>query len=527
MQAWDDAKVASRLLAKDPTIWSEKPLPDLADRLGWIDLPESMTSQVDDIIRFRDAVRDEGFSTAVVLGMGGSSLAPEVFQNTFGNSGHPELIVLDSTHPDAVLTLERRIHIDKTLFIVSSKSGGTIETLSFFRYFWAQLQGKVAEPGRHFVAITDPGSSLEELARERGFRQTFLAPPEVGGRYSALSVFGLVPAAVIGVDIARLLRAANKLIKVMQSEKTSSVEAIELGAIIGELAAAGRDKLTIVTSPALGAFPAWVEQLIAESTGKNGKGILPIIDEPVAEPDAYGDDRLFVAIYTEGGGRPYADEFAALENAGHPVVNIEIPNRYSLGREFLRWEIAVAMAGAVLEINPFDQPDVQLAKDMAAKAMADKVGAEAAEVTTMNILDDGVGEAFRSWVDTGAAGDYVAVQAYLAATSDVMRTLQYIRGAIAARTKLATTVGVGPRFLHSTGQLHKGGRNNGLFLQIVDEARETLPVPEADFTFSELISAQARGDAEALLQRKQRVLRIALGRGGEDALMTLLSAVRG
>ena len=269
MQEWDKANIASRLLAKDPTIWSEKPLPELADRLGWLDLPESMTSQVDNIIRFRNTIRDEGFSHVVVLGMGGSSLAPEVFQDTFGSAGYPELIVLDSTHPDAVLTLERRIHLDKTLFIVSSKSGGTMETLSFFRYFWAQLLGKVKEPAKHFVAITDPGSSLEELAGERGFRETFLAPPEVGGRYSALSVFGLVPAAMIGVDIGRLLEGSKAIIDAMKNAKASSVPAIELGAIIGELAVAGRDKLTIITSPSRGAFPAWVEQLVAESTGKD------------------------------------------------------------------------------------------------------------------------------------------------------------------------------------------------------------------------------------------------------------------
>ncbi|MCZ6766487.1 MAG: hypothetical protein O7D32_06100 [bacterium] len=527
MQAWDEANIASRLLAKDPTIWSEKPLPELADRLGWIDLPESMTSQVDDIIRFRNTIRDEGYSHVVVLGMGGSSLAPEVFQDTFGSAGYPELMVLDSTHPDALLTLERRIHLDKTLFIVSSKSGGTMETLSFFRYFWAQLLGKVKEPAKHFVAITDPGSSLEELARDRCFRETFLAPPEVGGRYSALSVFGLVPAALIGVDIGRLLEGSKTIVDAMKNAKASSVPAIELGAIIGELAAAGRDKLTIVTSPSLGAFPAWVEQLVAESTGKDGKGILPVVDEPIGEPDAYGEDRLFVAIYTEAEGPPSPDALEGLEKAGQPAVHIEIPNRYSLGTEFLRWEIAVAMAGAVLELHPFNQPDVQLAKDMAKKAMADKVGADKASVTTVNIIDDRLGEVIRSWVGTGSPGDYIALHAYVAPTPDVVRTLQWIRRAVGSRTKLATTMGFGPRFLHSTGQLHKGGRNNGLFLQIVDEAREALPVPEADFTFSELIRAQAQGDAEALLQRKQRVLRVTLGRGGETALETLLAAVRG
>jgi transaldolase/glucose-6-phosphate isomerase len=511
---WSVQGFARALWAKDYRLWSPQPVPEISNRMGWLSLPESMQSQAGDISSFADRVRDEGFRHVVLLGMGGSSLAPDLFQIAFGNApSRPELIVLDSTHPGAVRSVEARIDLARTLFVVSSKSGTTLEPLSFFHYFWKRVGEKNPKPGQQFVAITDPATPLETLAREREFRRAFLATPDVGGRYSALTVFGLVPAALIGVDINELLDRASAMAQACGASVHSSQNpALLLGAALGELALAGRDKVTFLTSPALDSFAAWAEQLIAESTGKDGKGIVPIAGEPPGPPEAYGVDRVFVRLHL---GSESTEErnplFAALPPAGAPSIEIHLSDMLDLAQEFFCWEIAIAAAGAVLGIHPFNQPDVEMAKDLARKAMAQGAASPAA-VRTVPASDSGaLLPALREWMSGAAPGRYAAIQAYLAPANETTAHLQELRVLIRNRAKLATTLGYGPRFLHSTGQLHKGGPNSGLFLQLVDEPAADLAVPETDFTFGSLIRAQALGDYQALTQRGRRVLRVNLG----------------
>ncbi|NIM52083.1 MAG: bifunctional transaldolase/phosoglucose isomerase [Gemmatimonadales bacterium] len=528
------AHVCRRLWEKDPTIWSATPAPELTDRLGWLALPELMHEQLDEVQRFAAGVREEGLPHVVLLGMGGSSLAPEVFASTFGSApGWPDLIVLDSTHPAAVHAVERRIDPSETLFVVSSKSGTTLETLSLFRTFWDRVGGSVDDPGRRFVAITDPETPLERLARDRGFRKVFRAPKDVGGRYSALSVFGLVPAALTGIDVHLLLDRAWTMAEAGAfCVAEASSPGLVLGSALGELAQAGRDKVTFFTSSALASFPAWLEQLIAESTGKDGKGILPVEAEAATSPDVYGADRAFVLFTLEGDeDAELESRLTALEAAGHPVVRTRLDQKADLAQEMFRWEVAVAVASAVLGIHPFNQPDVQLAKDLARQAMA--AGAQARGETggegraeASADQPDGLVEQAADWLGRVKPGDYVALQAYLAPTLETADALQEIRIALRDRLRIATTLGYGPRFLHSTGQLHKGGPNTGLFLQLVDEPGEDFAVPETDYTFGALIRAQARGDYGALLQRGRRVLRVNLGSDVAAGLARLQEVLR-
>ncbi len=530
VQAWQAANFCRRLWNKDPTLWVSEPAPDLVDRMGWLSLPETMHEYVGDLQHFATQVRAEGFRHVVLLGMGGSSLAPEVIQRTFGNApGFPTLLVLDSTHPAAVRAIAAQVDLPRTLFLVSSKSGTTVEPLSFFRYFWSRVSQAVSAPGSHFVAITDPGTPLERLARERQFRQVFLAPPDVGGRYSALTVFGLVPAALIGTDIHRLVDQAWTMAEscaftVPERENPGVV----LGAALGELALGGRDKLTVFASSSLIGFPAWLEQLVAESTGKDGKGILPIADEPAGAPANYGADRVFAYLRLNSDPVGELDaRIAALENAGFPVVRIRLAEPADLGQEFFRWEVAVAAAGAVLGIHPFNQPDVELAKDLARKAIASKDvhhdGAGQVNVNDRNELS----RSLMAWLAGARPADYIAVQAYVASTAASQASLQRMRVSLRDRLRLATTLGFGPRFLHSTGQLHKGGPNTGLFLQLVDEPADDLPIPETDFTFGTLIRAQAEGDYQALRQRERRVMRVNLGTDVSSGLSALTEALHG
>ena len=518
---WRGSESVKRLWAKDHTLWSTIKQPELTDRLGWLSLPGSMAAAEADLFALSSTVRGRGTTHVVLLGMGGSSLAPGVFQAAFGNRpGFPELVVLDSTHPEAVESVERGINLERTLFLVSSKSGTTTETLSLFNYFWVRVAARSTQPGESFMAISDPGTSLERMAMDRGFFRTFQATPEVGGRYSALSHFGLVPASLIGVDVHRLLENAAE----MASQCARSAEenpGAQLGAAIGALAILGRDKLTFVTSPRLAEFASWAEQLIAESTGKDGKGIVPVAGEDLGGPDSYSSDRFFVRMELAGdkGMEGRDARIAALSNAGHPVVDIRLDGAESLGGEFFRWEVAIALAGSVLGINPFDQPDVQLAKDLARRAMRERgrevpasskrdAGPEAIFAADTDLLE----EAFGSWMGRATIGDYVSVQAYLPPAKQTETLLHEARSHLHQMTRMATTVGYGPRFLHSTGQLHKGGPNSGLFLQLTDDAgRKIIPVPETDYTFSDLISAQAAGDLLALQRGGRRVLRIDLG----------------
>ncbi len=523
LSTWDDEEFAQRLWRKDPTLWADPDTPEITDRLGWLELPEAMHAELDRLTSLAESMRNDGFEWVILLGMGGSSLAPEVFQRAFGNaSGYPELRVLDSTHPDAVRGIDNEVDVTKTLFIVASKSGTTTEPLSFFRYFWAQVNDVSDAPGRHFVAITDPGTSLEDLANERGFRETFHAPSDVGGRYSALTPFGLVPAALIGMDVHELLDRAWTLAESCAfCVPASENSALRLGAALGELAVDGRDKLTFATSPSLAAFPDWLEQLVAESTGKDDTGIVPVVGEPLGKPDVYTDDRTFVHLKLAGESDDVQEgRLNDLEKAGHPVIRIELGDLYDLSQEMFRWEMAVAAAGAVLGIHPFNQPNVELAKQMAKEAMSQDDGDGAGQrVEALDGASPGdVAASLRAWLEAANAGDYLAIQAYVAPTSRVNEALHETRLRLREQFQLATTLGYGPRFLHSTGQLHKGGPNTGLFLQLVDEPKDALDVPETDYSFAKLIRAQADGDHRALAQQDRRVQRVDLG---SDALANL------
>jgi len=492
LRLWKEQGFSRRLWAKDPTLWFSKPQPEITDRLGWLVLPEMMRNNLEELSSFAEQIKDEGVSHVILLGMGGSSLAPDVFKKTFGNApGYPELVVLDSTHPSAVLSVGDKLDLNRTLFIVSSKSGTTLETLSLFRYFWNKVRLDTDNPGRHFIAITDSGTPLMKLAQERGFRRVFEANPDVGGRYSALTYFGMVPAALIGMDIHKLLdraRIASENCSFCVSEEKAA--GIILGASLGEISR-DRNKLTFIASDSIRSFPDWLEQLIAESTGKDGKGILPVAGEP---------------------SMPVSDRMNALKQAGHPFIWIELRDKFDLGREIFSWEVAVASAGSVLGIHPFNQPDVQLAKDFTKKAM-EKIGKEKEkdDEETWSIDEpETLSPALKGWLEQAKPGDYIALQAFLPPSEETTEALQDIRFELLKQTRLATTLGYGPRFLHSTGQLHKGGPNNGLFLQIVDEPVSDLHIPETDYDFRTLIKAQSLGDYQALKERGRRIIRINL-----------------
>ena len=530
LQQWQNEQSASRIWKKDHTVWSQQPQAELADRLGWLELPETMAPQVARLKMFADQAKADGMTQVVLLGMGGSSLAPEVFQETFGSApGYAQLRVLDSTHPAAVKAVEREIDLAHTIFLVSSKSGTTTETNSFFFYFWEKLKKLGADPGRHFVAITDPGTPLEKLAKERNFRATFNAPEEVGGRYSALTMFGLVPAALIGVDIGEVLARARRMSKACgPAHADGSNPAMILGAALGELTLAKRDKVTFICSPSLSAFPSWVEQLIAESTGKENKGIVPVANENVSAPEKYGSDRFFVYLRLAGDeNHPLDRHVAALEANGHPVAQIDLNDKHDIGQEFFRWEFAVAAAGAALGINPFNQPDVQLAKDLSKKAMSESGTSDAKLKGEVAGGDDAaLAKMVGAWLSKKKPRDYVVVQAYIPPSPENKATLQAICAAIQKRLEVATTLGFGPRFLHSTGQLHKGGPNSALILQIVDQPADDLVVPETNYTFDALIQAQGIGDFTALKQRRRRALRVNLGGDSAGGLQRLTAALQ-
>jgi transaldolase/glucose-6-phosphate isomerase len=530
---WQEARFAARLWNKDPTLWSPTMQPELTDRLGWLELPESMQKQAEQLRAFAAKVKEDDIRHVVLLGMGGSSLAPEVFQQTFGNApGFPKLRVLDSTHPAAVKCVEAEIDAPHALFVVSSKSGTTTETNSLFFYFWDKIGRVTSEPGTHFIAITDPGTVLETLAAERRFRAVFRAPEEVGGRYSALTVFGLVPAALIGVDVAEILARARRMGEACgPATPSASNPGLILGAALAELTLAKRDKVTFLCSPSLSAFPLWAEQLIAESTGKERKGIVPVAGECIGPPEKYADDRFFIYLRLAADENHLLDRHvAALEANGHPVARIELNDINDLGQEFFRWEVAVASAGAALGIHPFNQPDVQLAKDLAKKAMEkDSRGKKSAAAHKDEIAvgdREALERAVSSWLAGKKPRDYVAIQAYLNPTAERAAQLQEICAALRDRSGAGVTIGFGPRFLHSTGQLHKGGPNSALVLQIVDEPAENLPVPETNYTFDALIQAQALGDFIALKQRRRRVLRVNLGMDAGTGLKQLTESLR-
>ncbi len=508
---WHRRRLVHRIWEGDPTVWAHLPTLEIANRLGWLRLHETMRPRLVELEQVAELGDDA--SDVVLAGMGGSSLAPEVFAAVLGPiPDRPRLSALDSTHPAAVRSLLERIDPDRTVFVISSKSGTTTETLSLFRTFWNLTGGR----GDRFVAVTDPDTPLADLAAERRFAATVAAPPDVGGRYSALTPFGLVPAALVGIDPAALLDRAADL--AARARRHPAEATVDLGARWGLLATAGRDKLTFLTSESLGAFPAWLEQLVAESLGKDGTGIVPVAGERPRTPDEYGRDRQFVSYRLEGEPDPVPTGLTD----GHPLVEVVLDDRYELAAEMLRAELATAAAGEILGVHPFDQPDVEAAKRLAREAMSG--GLDPSDLPTLRVGHDDLDAAVGKLVDPAPPGSYIAIQAYLAPSPDTDAALAELREALGARTGFATTLGYGPRFLHSTGQLHKGGPPTGLFLQIVDEPGVDLAVPETDFSFGELIAAQAAGDFRALVERGRNVLRVDVGTDPEGGLAALVEA---
>lgn len=509
-------RILPRIWARDHTVWRPDPT-EISDRLGWLDIAGRVQEDIPRFTALRDTLLAEGYTHALLLGMGGSSLAPAVFGEVFADARPGlQLAVLDSTDPGAVIAHAIRLNPCRTLFIAATKSGRTVETLSFLKYFYTLVAKTLgtADAGEHFIAITDAGSHLDALATRLAFRETFLNDPTLGGRYSVLSYFGMVPAALAGLDVRLLLDRALAMMAACGPEVPAPENpAAWLGAVLGELALAGRDKLTLVASPEIAPFGDWIEQLVAESTGKEGKGILPVVAEPLGAPDVYGDDRLFVHLRLANDTRHDA-ALAALAQAGHPVVRVPLRDRYDLGKQVFLWELATAVAGARLDIQPFNQPNVESAKVIARRMVAAYEATGSLPPGKYAPLTAGALDEFLAQAQPGA---YIALQAYVQPTPEISAALQSLRLRLRERTHLATTVGYGPRFLHSTGQLHKGDAGHGLFIQFISPTVHDVPIPDApgatesSITFGILKQAQALGDAQALRDAGRRVICFDLG----------------
>ena len=542
--AWDAAGNTERLWRRDATVWTGA---DEAQWLGWLNAPADAAASIDQLQAFAGDIQRERFTDVLLLGMGGSSLCPEVLAESFGvHAGWPRLHVLDSTDPDQVRDVEQRVTLSRTLVIVASKSGSTLEPNIFHAYFHDRMVAAVgsAEAGGHFVAITDPGSRLEAVAAREGFRKTFAGVPSIGGRYSALSAFGLVPAALIGVDLRRWVDAARGMAARCGPEHTAADNpGVALGLALGTAATQGIDKLTLVVSPRIYDLGAWLEQLIAESTGKRGKAVIPVDREPLAPPSAYGADRLFAYIRLESAHDDAQDAAVeALVSAGRPVLRVDVEDLYGLAAEFFRWEMATAVAGAVMGINPFDQPDVEASKTATRKLTADVERTGTLPAETPALIDAGVqlftdaqnaavlAEAASdptaaAWLaahlDRLPPGDYFALLAYVPMTPEHESVLTRMRTRVRDARHVATCLGFGPRFLHSTGQAYKGGPNTGVFLQLTCDPAADLPVPGANYTFGTVKAAQARGDFQVLVERDRRALRVHMGADVRAGLETL------
>jgi len=528
LEEWTAGGKVRRLWARDATLWTGA---DEADWLGWLGIVEDQPGRIDQLRRVAEDVKRERFTHALLLGMGGSSLCPELLKETFGRvDGFPELFVLDSTDPAQIRALERKVDLAKTLFIVASKSGSTLEPNIFKQYFFERVRQIVGaeRAGSRFVAITDPGSRLQQVAEADRFRQVFFGVPSIGGRYSALSDFGMVPAAVMGLDVARLLGRAKEMADAcggnVPAEKNPGAV---LGVVLGVLATLGRDKVTLVVSPAIYGLGAWLEQLLAESTGKEGKGLIPVDREPLGPPEVYGADRLFV--YLRLASAPDARQdlaVIALERAGQPLVRITVDGPNDLGAELFRWEFATAVAGSVLGVNAFDQPDVEASK-VATRRLTEeyeRTGTLPPESPT-RVSEANLTATLRAHLRTLTPGDYFAILAYLEMNAAHEATLQGIRRAVRDRYRVATCLGFGPRFLHSTGQAYKGGPNTGVFLQITCEDAADLAVPGQAYTFGVVKAAQARGDLAVLAERGRRALRVHLDTDAPRGLQMLRAAV--
>ncbi|MBW2722874.1 MAG: bifunctional transaldolase/phosoglucose isomerase [Deltaproteobacteria bacterium] len=542
---WRSSGYVRKLWDRDAALWSGG---DEAQWLGWLDVVAGWRDNLAVLEQMASRVQAEDIAHVVVMGMGGSSLCPDVLSRTFGPAAkHPELLVLDSTVPSQIAAISEQIDLAKTLFIVPSKSGGTIEPNSFKAYFWDRVESSLGtgEAARRFIAITDPGTALDKLAQRENFSSIAYGIPSIGGRFSALSAFGMIPAASLGIDPADFLARTQLMVdSCSRSVPPARNPGVELGVILGTLAQQGRDKLTLVTSPAIGSLGAWLEQLIAESTGKQDRGIVPVAGEQLASPDHYGDDRLFVQLRLATDPCPEHDAgIAALEAAGHPVVRIDLADKRDLGQEFYCWQIATAVAGAILQINAFDQPDVEAAKIAALELMktyeengslpvqspvfeADGVLLFADPRNAKAIRGDDLETLLKAHLDRIGRGDYFAINAYLEMNDSHDAPLQEIRHAVRDHYQIATTLGYGPRFLHSTGQLHKGGPNRGVFLQLTSDDAEDLAIPGQNYTFGVLKSAQAQGDLAVLSQRDRRVVRVHLGADVRSGLEQLAAMVR-
>ncbi len=506
------AAIVRGIWAKDPSAWTDRAehLADIPRWLGWLDSVPQMRQRVGELTAFADEVRKDGYTHALLLGMGGSSLAPEVLRLTYGvDPGYLDLFVLDSTDPAMVLEFQRSLPEGKTLYIVSTKSGSTIETASFQRYFFEQVERAArGAAGKSFVAITDPGSSLEQMAKELGFRRTFLNAEDIGGRFSALSYFGLVPAALLGVDLDGLLSCAELAMDTCSpgTEIDQNLGA-QLGAMLARYHAVGRDKVTLVNPAPFDSFGYWLEQLLAESTGKEGKGLVPIEGETLGRPEVYGDDRVFVSI---GDGGASAPPLFTLGQQGHPVIRLPGNDPCDLGYLFFLCEFATAVAGALMGINAFDQPNVQESKDYTNQVLREFQSSGRLPVVSEVTSDANGASAVGELLASIRPGDYVALLAYVPHTADIEAALHEWRLSIRDHHKVATTVGFGPRFLHSTGQLHKGGGTNGVFLQLVSDDLEDAPIPGVPYSFGTLKQAQAIGDLQALEAQGRRVKRVRL-----------------
>jgi transaldolase / glucose-6-phosphate isomerase len=546
LEDWKQNNKVARLWQKDASLWSGT---DESNWLGWLTITEEQLAHIDALKRIAEDVKKARFKHALLLGMGGSSLCPEVLRMTFGKiKGFPELHVLDSTDPAQIKAIEAKVDLKSTICIVSSKSGSTLEPNIYKQYFFERVKAKVSEKeaGNRFIAITDPGSKLQQVAEGDKFRKIFFGVPSIGGRYSALSNFGMVPAAVMGLDVAKFLKNTEEMVSACgASSAADSNPGVILGTILGVAANHGRDKLTIVTSPGIFDLGAWLEQLLAESTGKIGKGIIPVDRERLAKPATYGNDRVFAYLRLASKPNKAQDAaVAALEKAGHPVVRITLPNTYNLGQEFFRWEIATAVAGSIIGINAFNQPDVEASKietkkltsqyettgslppespffeEKGIKLFADEKNTAALK-GGMKLAD-----VLKAHLSRLGAGDYFAVLGYITMNPANEKSLQEIRHAVRDMKKVATVLGFGPRFLHSTGQAYKGGPNTGVFLQITCDDAKDLPVPGQKYTFGIVKAAQARGDFAVLAERGRRALRVHLGKNLKSGLATLAKAVQ-
>jgi transaldolase / glucose-6-phosphate isomerase len=546
LEDWKKNDKVARLWQKDASLWSGT---DESNWLGWLTITEEQLAHIDALKQIAEDVKKARFKHALLLGMGGSSLCPEVLRMTFGKiKGFPELHVLDSTDPVQIKAVEAKLDLKSTICIVSSKSGSTLEPNIYRQYFFDRVKSKVGEKeaGNRFIAITDPGSKMQQVAEADKFRKIFMGVPSIGGRYSALSNFGMVPAAVMGLDVAKFLNTTAEMVPACGASVAADANpGVILGTIMGVAANYGRDKLTIMASPGIFDLGAWLEQLIAESTGKIGKGIIPVDRERPARPFVYGSDRVFAYLrLASKPDRAQDSAVAALEKAGHPVVRINLSNTFSLGQEFFRWEIATAVAGSIIGINAFNQPDVEASKIETRKLTSqyettgslppespffEEKGIKLfADEKNTAALKGGskLSDVLKAHLGRARAGDYFAVLGYIPMNAANEKALQSIRHSVREKKKIATVLGFGPRFLHSTGQAYKGGPNSGIFLQITCDDAKDLAVPGQKYTFGVVKAAQARGDFAVLAERGRRALRVHLGKSLKTGLATLAKAVQ-